>query len=286
MTSTAAASRPVLLSESKEGLECIHVEPVVNKHRRHDLLRVLRRFQVLRRLRLQYQCIQAQGEAWRKYKSKNKDAVSVADTTASTASLAEDDLERDDEEGVEVPLMQQRLLAMGLIEAEDYYFTTDKVSKEVKHLYESDDAPQHVEHVKTGVWQISAFDAKGVPEEPSYVVTAVSMDDRVDTKKLRKAIYGGSPPKRRPKLAMAPTPIAEELAGYQSGTMAPICHTIPMKLFMEETVVADAHRELWMGSGMMGRCLALNLDKFVEIADTNPHGYVVCPLVQKRKQKS
>jgi hypothetical protein len=54
------------------------------------------------------------------------------------------------------------------------------------------------------------------------------MEDKVDTKKLRKAIFAGKTFSPRLKLSLAPTEIAEKLAGFQSGTMAPICHTVDM----------------------------------------------------------
>jgi hypothetical protein len=96
---------------------------------------------------------------------------------------------------------------------------------------------------------------------------------------------------------MASTEAAERLVGFKSGTMAPICHTIPMKLYPEETIVAkikknsketsttnntmltnitnnniidvtkqsQQHR-LNVGSGMFGKCLSIPIDKFLKIA--------------------
>ena len=96
---------------------------------------------------------------------------------------------------------------------------------------------------------------------PFYVVAGVLMDDRVDTKRLRKAIFSGQSFTRRPKLVIAPKEVAEELAGYGSGTMAPIFHTVDMKLFMENSLIEgvddlSVHR-INVGSGMFGKCLSL-----------------------------
>jgi len=177
----------------------------------------------------------------------------------------------------------------------DFDLVPDCVSKEVVELgmvnneenKENDTHTGNLTHVKTGVWQVTCFHADGTPQKPHYIVTAVSMDDRVDTKKLRKAIFTGQTTTHlmRPKLALAPTEIAEELVGFQSGTMAPICHSVDIKLFMEESIVADAgagHR-LNVGSGMQGKCLSISIDKFMEIANLNPEGMLLCSLVRKAK---
>jgi prolyl-tRNA editing enzyme YbaK/EbsC (Cys-tRNA(Pro) deacylase) len=90
------------------------------------------------------------------------------------------------------------------------------------------------------------------------------MEDKVDTKKLRKAIFAGKTFSRRPKLSLAPTEIAEKLAGFQSGTMAPICHTVDMKLFLEESIIANIDtttHKINVGSGMFGKCLSICFDR-------------------------
>ena len=190
------------------------------------------------------------------------------------------------------PLIQTRLFETGLIEStKDFSFTTDKVSKEVQHLYEQaeNESERNVTHVKTGIWQVICYDEMdGSPLDPFYIVTGVSMDDRVDTKKLRQAIFAGSKKsyKKRPKVQLAPKPIAEELAGFKSGTIAPILHSSNMKLYLEETVAntADGH-ELAMGSGMFGKCLSLKTQKFLGIARANPKGMEAVPLIQVKKNK-
>jgi hypothetical protein len=204
-------------------------------------------------------------------------------------------------------LMETRLLQSGLISRDEFSFVTDKVSKEVKGLYLDEPPPENddgtdlmVTHVKTGVWEVLCHD-DGTHRPPFYVVTGVSMDDRVDTKKLRRAVFGGAAASsaasggggvnhRRPVLAMAATEIAEELVGFQSGTMAPICHSTNMALYLEESIVTNvspecrsAHR-LNVGSGMVGKCLSIPLDKFLAIAEANPKGVKLTPLVQTKKK--
>lgn len=202
----------------------------------------------------------------------------------------------------DVPLMETRLLNSGLIARKEFAFVVDKVSKEVKDQYTDDGDPaeddERVTHVKTGVWEVICYESienGGAPQPPFYVVTGVSMDDRIDTKKLRKAIFGtasggGGSITRRPLLAMAATEVAEELVGFQSGTMAPICHTTNMALFLEESIVSNvagslSNHRLNVGSGMFGKCLSIPLDTFLDIAAANPKGIQLSHLIQTKKKK-
>ncbi|CAB9513587.1 expressed unknown protein [Seminavis robusta] len=191
----------------------------------------------------------------------------------------------------EVPLMVERLLRTGVCRSmEDFEFVPDKVSKEVAHLFadekKEDEAEQdeNVSHVKTGIWEVVTFEDDGTAKAPFYVVTGVSMTDRVDTKKLRKAIFKGQCSGRRPKLHLAPTSVGETLAGYKSGTMAPICHSKNMKLYLEETIlIGDREHRILCGSGMFGKCLSIAEDKFMEVARSNSEGVELVSLIQKKK---
>jgi prolyl-tRNA editing enzyme YbaK/EbsC (Cys-tRNA(Pro) deacylase) len=197
------------------------------------------------------------------------------------------------------PPIRSRILELDL-GIDDFTFAPDHVSKEIvdiEMLKENGETKNEdhvlknengVIHVKTGVWQITCLEDDGAPLEPFYAVTAVSMKDRVDTKKLRKALFSGSTMNRRPKITMAPKEIAEKLTGFQSGTMAPICHLVNSMLFVEESIVAheqecdDCHKRINVGSGMFGTCLSLPMRDFIRIAKVNPEGMRVCPLIQRR----
>lgn len=225
------------------------------------------------------------------------DPLSDDCTACTEQSDVSTDSNRSDAVFTAPSLMEQRLLATGLVKRADFEFVPDYVSKEVLHLVEDlktrnnhDHATNdgNVSHVKTGIWEVVCFDKDGQPKQPEYIVTGVSMDDRVDTKKLRKFVFSGEQQqhKRRPKLAMAPTEIAEELAGYKSGTMAPICHGHNMKLFLEESLIMDVdlrtHR-LAVGSGTFGKCLSISAHHFLEIAKSNPEGVAICPIIRTTK---
>ena len=188
-----------------------------------------------------------------------------------------------------IPLIQRRLFQTGIIQSmDDCEFVVDRVSKEVAANFtdeESHAEMEHTTHVKTGIWQVTCFDQHGKSQPSFFVVTGVAMEDRVDTKKLRKALFAGQTHKRRPKLSLAPTKIAEELAGYRSGTMAPICHSVDMKLYLDESIIpstADPSiHTLNMGSGMFGKCLSIPADKFLKIAKLNPKGFEICSIVKR-----
>ena len=199
-----------------------------------------------------------------------------------------------------ISLMQQRLEATGLVDiGTDYDFVPDRVSKEVLGLilppaHLDADKNFKVSHVKTGIWEIICYDKNDEEQPPEYIVTGVLMDQRVDTKKLRKVVASVlSPPlpvrPRRVKVRLAPTEIAQELAGYKSGTMAPICHTVNLPLFIEETIFLEngrgADHRVQCGSGIFGKCLSIGTDKFLAIADQNPFGLQVIPLIQSKKTK-
>lgn len=216
--------------------------------------------------------------------------VSSEATVASSVSW-----ESTDKETFELrPLMEQRLLDTGKVTLDAFSFVTDHVSKEVLQLranvraVNQMDTDTNVSHVKTGIWQVTCFEDDGEPMEPQYIVTGVAMDDRVDTKKLRKVVFSGQNYVRRPKLILARTEIAEKLAGYKSGTMAPICHSQNMKLYLEETLVSGvdpkSHR-FNVGSGIFGKCLSISLKDFLEVAGTNPKGYEIRSIIQNRKER-
>lgn len=224
---------------------------------------------------------------------KPKDSSSVETASTATSSTAQSSVgsvckANHSVNGV-VPLIQRRLLNMG-VRPTDFEFVQDRVSKEVIDLQDTSDVQQleDVTHVKTGIWQVTKLQDDGTPQIPFYVVTGVTMDDTVDTKKLRKVLFAGETNQRRPKLAMADTSIAEQLVGFRSGTMAPICHTKPMKLYLEESIVNDAksnpaHR-INVGSGMFGKCLSIDLDAFLKVAQSNSYGMELVSIKKNSKQ--
>lgn len=218
----------------------------------------------------------------------DNDEASVATTAAETtcSSLCSS---VEDEDGI--PVIQTRLFESGIVAStEDCVFVVDKVSKEVVNNFsdadrENDDP--NMAHVKTGIWQVTCLNDDGTPQDPLHIVTGICMQDKVDTKKLRKAVFAGKTLSRRPKLSLAPTEIAEKLTGFQSGTMAPICHTVDMKLFLEESIIAKnidtTTHKINVGSGMFGKCLPISTDKFLEIVKANPKGVEACSLTRTSK---
>ena len=232
------------------------------------------------------------------------DPNTVRQCSASIVSVASSSVSQDDDDDSDsigssnIPLMQQRLQSTGLVaHGTDYDFVTDRVSKEVLDMDlppANQDADKNfdISHVKTGIWEVISFDQDDQEQPPEYVVTGVKMDQRVDTKKLRRAVSSVlTPPRplgpRKAKLNLAPTEVAQGLAGYQSGTMAPICHTVNLPLFMEESIFLESGRgpnhRIQCGSGMFGQCLSISADKFLAIAERNPAGMKAVPLIQTKK---
>ena len=98
-----------------------------------------------------------------------------------------------------------------------------------------------------------------------YVVTAVRMDDKVELSLLRDMVYKdhdlpfGCTPSR---LTMAPQAVAESLTGFQSGCMPPICHSTPMKLYIDRSIADAAHSNMTtasIGGGILGKRMLLPL---------------------------
>lgn len=270
--------------DEAEGFECISYadteygslespqtepEPIIKKRRL--ILDQLRGFFALRKSKKDKKTIVTESTV---DESLTLDSSVVSSYSADSENELEEEYPpiktRLDESGVEVEL--------GI----HYSFIRDFVSKEVIGMYGDDDPTpdEQVAHVKTGLWQVIETSPEGVPQDPYYVVTAILMEDTVDTKKLRKAIFNGTNP-RRHKVKMAPTEIAERLAGFQSGTMAPICHHEIMKLYMEETIVANGCKRVAVGSGAFGVCLSIDLEKFLEIA--KKQSIQVQGIIKKRK---
>jgi prolyl-tRNA editing enzyme YbaK/EbsC (Cys-tRNA(Pro) deacylase) len=189
-----------------------------------------------------------------------------------------------------LPLMERRLLATGLVSLDDFEFVVEdddpgNTSCGCGNISDND---SHVSNVKTGVWEVTTFGRdKDVTPTISYTVTAIRMEDRVDTKKLRKAVFGvGQQHRRRPKVSLAPKDVAERLVGFKSGTMAPICHSTNMILCLEESIldpnVGLDQQWLHVGCGMACRCLSIRANKFLEIAKTSG-GVKECPLIRVQK---
>lgn len=217
-------------------------------------------------------------------------------STTSTGSLSlsssnESVLSNHNDTNTEIPLIKWRLMQLG-IDTGDIHFVEDRVSKEVVGLQQSKEPKEeelHISHVKTGIWQVTVPSVNEDDNDSTfYIVTGVSMSDRVDTKKLRRALSKDHSFTRKPKLKMAPQHIAEELAGYVSGTMAPILHTVPLKLYLEESLVEDIldmqqHRYN-VGSGMFGKCLSIKANMFLEVAKMGSDGLTLCPIIQKKRK--
>jgi prolyl-tRNA editing enzyme YbaK/EbsC (Cys-tRNA(Pro) deacylase) len=288
--------------DQEEGLECLLVEDTIFVTRAEGEKKKKHVRRLLKKLRQRFRRTRLDLGSRTSVTSCSKDGSLLTKSTLSESSWSSDG-------SCSIPpLIESRILDMGILDRNDFTFVPDMVSKEVIvglssnethqdiHMCTSEESEENIfiTHVKTGIWQITCLDDDGSPRTPFYVVTAVSMNDRVDTKKLRKAIFSGRTFTRRPKISMAPKDIAETLTGFQSGTMAPICHSVNSMLFVEENIVAaqqapDSRKcppKINVGSGMFGTCLSISVRDFIEFAKENPEGMKVCPLIQQRRERN
>ena len=215
--------------------------------------------------------------------------------SGSTEPLSEREAEEDDIFTTTSCLMEKRLLNHSSVTLSDFKFVNDCDACKNVDFYSNETTA-----IKTGVWEIRLRTGTAIQTESSsassqystqYVVTGVQMTDRVDINKLHQAIFRGQKftKKQRPRISMATKDIAEQLTGYASGTMAPICHTIPMKLFLEELIIRNAqevnikgnasHR-LLMGSGVPDTILSIPVDMFLDVAKSNPLGFELVNLIK------
>jgi hypothetical protein len=144
--------------------------------------------------------------------------------------------------------------------------------------------------VKTLVWEVSCNQNEVIEDElveTFYVVTAQRMTDRVDLSLLRDLVYKhqdlpfGCTPSR---LSLAPTEKAEYLTGFQSGCMPPIGHSVPMTLYVEESIADFAIASI--GAGSMGHSLLLPMRQLLKFAENNNKGFHKGSFIQCARPQS
>ena len=168
-------------------------------------------------------------------------------------------------------------------------------------LQSSTDPPsesQVVVEVKTLIWEVSykqlqhhhhhqqqQDDDDNAAAETFYIVTGLRMEDRVDMPLLRKLILSQYDHLRMQsnsiRISLAPKEIAESMTGYQSGCMPPICHTEPMQLFVESSILSETKSNgisrvstlISIGSGILGHSLLLPVDDFAMVSERTSFRY-------------
>ena len=225
--------------------------------------------------------------------------LSTSDRTTHTGVMAKttNSIQNDCSEAIRSeteahPLLQSRLLDSGLIDStKDFRFVVDRDWESLKDTGAYDDEDEKKDNpeskdnddvieIKTLVWQVTCYDnTEGSKNEVStqYIVTALTMADKVDGSRIRDILFQDMPFGASPRLDLAPRDVAERLTGFQSGTMPPICHTQDMKLYVEESIVAMGENEMVsIGSGVPDCSVFLKLDRLLRIAERNEKGVLVC----------
>ena len=188
-------------------------------------------------------------------------------------------------------LLKHRLTEGGIVNSSNIKICTE---------YESSGDSRSSVHVKTLVWEVSYTQNNeetlvddGSSNTVLYIVTAQKMSDRVDISLLQECIYNDNQLDSKHLLpehpshisiSMAPTEKAEQMTGFKSGCMPPIGHTIPMKLYVEESIIEYDIASI--GSGSLGHSLELPMKQLLNVAESNKHGVLVGNFVQSSRSES
>ena len=161
-------------------------------------------------------------------------------------------------------------------------------------------------HVKTLIWEAvlvvrSSSGSGRIIEEivDHHFVTALRVEDRVDLQRLYDLVKEhtlGSlssdenvdDDQRRLLLRLAGRDVAEELVGYQSGTMPPIAHSTSMPLYIDDTIasMSSSMSFVSVGAGDLQYDLYMPTDEMIRVANISSSSVHVGPLsLQKPKSK-
>ena len=161
-------------------------------------------------------------------------------------------------------------------------------------------------HVKTLIWEavlvVRCSSGSGrIIEEivDHHFVTALRVEDRVDLQRLYDLVKEHTlesssssngnvdDDQRRLLLRLAGRDVAEELVGYQSGTMPPIAHSTSMPLYIDDTVASMSSASLVsVGAGDIRYDLYMATEEMIRTANISSSAVHVAPLsLRKAKTK-
>lgn len=148
--------------------------------------------------------------------------------------------------------------------------------------------------IKTLVWEVSCnvqptteISSAGV--DPFYVVAALPINEKVELGILRDMVYKNSnlPFGYTPaKISMAPREIAESLTGFRSGSIPPIGHEVPMKVYIDSSIDDSLNHMISMGSGILGYSLLMPKDDFFRVAEHSTAGCHIGSFIQSSSRLS
>ena len=176
------------------------------------------------------------------------------------------------------------------------------------------DDPTHL-NIKTLIWEASSINQNNELER-RYITTVLRMQDRVDKLRLKNVIYQQTPLQQqqqqqqqqqplRIQLHLADQQLAERLTGFQTGTIPPFGHIVPMIVFVDETLAnLDESVMVRTGSGVAGynlnmtvaeimmccrtSCADLHVQSISEQTNDNNNNHLpmenVIPNTEKQKQ--
>ena len=185
-------------------------------------------------------------------------------------------------------LLKRRLIEGGIVKSSDIELRPEFNKSEEDEVESStscsssssSSSSSSTVHVKSLVWEVSFSNQN--KQESFYIVTAQKMSDRVDISLLQDLIYNDEQQQqlssKLSNISMAPTIKAESMTGFQSGCMPPIGHTIPMKLYVEESITQFDMASV--GSGTLKHSLLVPMKQLLEVAGNNDQGVLVGKFVQ------
>ena len=221
---------------------------------------------------------------------RSSSALRMTSVNSTTATMSRDS-KTQSSSTVAPTLLQRRLFERhkvplsDAVVIQDSYYSEEK--KEELECYGS--ATDVVVEVKTLVWEVQGIitgDYKdgNLPTkfpETFYVVSALQMKDKIEMRKLKDLVLEKTNRQRGTlttikSMQLAPLKIAENLTGFQSGCMPPICHKDrDMDLYVDKSIsdiykthssTNTANTFASIGSGIPGKSLVMPLNQFLRVA--------------------
>jgi len=196
-----------------------------------------------------------------------KSSLQILSTTNNASMVDSTRNDNDDNNDNIGALMRSRLLSSETITSSSFRLEHDNSEQQ-----QTDDI-HNVIRVKTLIWEV--LYSNDTQRNKAYIVTALGINDKVSVGCLENLVrksYSCSCPSLKICISLAPREVAEDLTGYESGTMAPICHTTPMPLYIDESIIRERRTKnttiVSVGCGTMGHSLFLKLDDMMKIAET------------------
>lgn len=209
------------------------------------------------------------------------------------------DVTIDAETKMVIPLVEERLKRFG-VHSGDITFAAEETSRDGLQNQSNGVISSDVINIKTLIWEVDDVSVGSKP--PFYVATAVKSEDMVDQNRLKSLILKENSNCNDQasfvgyRLSLAPQATAEELTGFRSGCMPPICHSTNLQLYVDSSIFphnehlsVDIDQDndhgkrimVSLGSGIRGKNLVVPLNCVCQVA-SKTGGVCVGPIIQEK----